>query len=130
MQIYKFVAAKRGERIDGWNGDFERYFAWSSIPDVLRWEDATAAQIAQATAAAARRRSVDLGIAIKHVPSVDPELKSTVIQKISAACNVGRDRAREALAQLIFEGKAFDYPIDNPSGKGRKLAGICRTAPP
>jgi hypothetical protein len=41
LVVYRFIAAKRGKRIDDWNGAFERYFAWSSIPGVLRWEDAT-----------------------------------------------------------------------------------------
>jgi hypothetical protein len=32
MDVFKFIAAKRGKRIDDWNGEFERYFAWSSNP--------------------------------------------------------------------------------------------------
>ena len=33
MEVFKFIAAKRGKRIDDWNGEFERYFAWSSRPN-------------------------------------------------------------------------------------------------
>jgi RecA-family ATPase len=105
LQVYRFVAAKRGKRIDDWNGAFERYFAWSSIPGVLRWEDATAAQINQATAAAGRRKTVDLLIACQQVPPIDPELKTIVIRKIQTACKVGVHRAKDALNELIVTGK-------------------------
>jgi hypothetical protein len=45
----------------------------------LRWEDASGAQIAQATAAVEHRKSVNLVIALKQVPPVDPEQKILVI---------------------------------------------------
>ena len=76
FRVYRFIAAKRGQRI-GWNDDFDRYFAWSSIPGVLRWEDATATQIAAATAQAKGGKTVDLAKALKQVPLIDPELKET-----------------------------------------------------
>jgi hypothetical protein len=125
LKVYRFVAAKRGKRIDDWNGAFERYFAWSSIPGVLRWEDATAAQINQATAAAGRRKTVDLLIALKQVPPIDPELKTIVIRKIQNACKIGQNRAKEALNELIATGKVDEVPIPNPNGS-RGFAGVVR----
>lgn len=127
MQVYRFIAAKRGKRIDDWNNEFERYFAWSSISGVLRWEDATAPQIAQATAAASHRKSVNLDIAIRQVPLLDPALKTDVIEKIQNACQVGRDKAKEALKKLIFEGRVFDVVINNPNPKNRGFAGVTQT---
>jgi hypothetical protein len=129
MQVYRFIAAKRGKRIDHWNNEFERYFAWSSISGVLRWEDATASQIAQATAAASRRKSVDLDLALRQVPLLDPALKTDVIEKIQIACQVGRDKANEALKKLIFEGQVFEVLINNPNPKARGFAGVTRTKP-
>jgi AAA domain len=124
LKVYRFVAAKRGQRIDDWNGSFERYFAWSSIPGVLRWEDATAAQIAQATAAGGRK-TVDLSIAIRQVPPVDPELKTIVIRKIQSACKVGEKLAQNALIELIAKGKVDEVLIPNPN-KGRGFVGVVR----
>jgi len=48
MTVFKFVAAKRGRRIgDDWQNAFERYYCHCSIPGVIRWDEATAAQIAE-----------------------------------------------------------------------------------
>jgi AAA domain len=125
LQVYRFIAAKRGKRIDDWNGSVERYFAWSSIPGVLRWEDATAAQIAQATAAAARHKTADLLIALMQVPPIDPELKPIVIRKIQSACKVGEKRAQQALNELIVKGKVDEVLMPNPNGK-RRFAGVVK----
>jgi hypothetical protein len=125
LKVYRFIAAKRGKRIDDWNGAFERYFAWSSVPGVLRWEDATAAQIAQATTAAARHKSPDLLIALMQVPAIDPELKTTVIRKIQTACKVGEHKAKEALNELIAKGKVDEVSIPNPNRK-RGFVGVVR----
>src|SRR6516225_2787214 len=84
MEVFKFIAAKRGKRIDDWNGEFERYFAWSSIPAVLRWEDATAALIAKATAATARRKPVNLVIALKQVPVIGLRRANIKTMKITS----------------------------------------------
>jgi hypothetical protein len=128
MDVFRFIAAKRGKRIDDWNGAFERYFAWSSVTGVLRWEDATAAQIAKATAAARNRKSVNLVIALKQVPVVDPERKDKVIRKIMTACKVSKDLAKEALIELIIQGEVDEVKIPNPkSGKGRRsFAGVIK----
>jgi hypothetical protein len=123
MRVYRFIAAKRGIRIGWGDHDLDRYFAWSSVPGVLRWEDASAAQIAAATAQAYKNKAADLTKALNQVPIVDPELKETVIGKISHACNVGERKARNALEQLIFDQKVMDVLIPNP-GKGRSFAGV------
>lgn len=92
------------------------------------WEDATAAQVAAATAARARRKFVDLDKALQQVPLIDPELKSVVRKKIQQACGCGEKAATEALNELIVEGKAFDVPI--PSTKGHAPHhGVCRSKP-
>lgn len=128
LKVYRFIAAKRGHRIgDDWNGEFERYFAWSSIPKVLRWEDATAEQIAAATRKKSGRKTVDLDKALAQVPAIDPELKKSVIEKIETACDVGNRRARDTLEELIFAGKAVDVTIPNPN-RGRGFKGIVKTS--
>jgi hypothetical protein len=133
MSVFKFIPAKRGKRIgDEWEGGFEKYFAWSTKPGLLRWEDATAEQIADATAHANKVKSVDLEKALKQVPLVDAELKTKVIEKIQRTCSVGKNTARDALNQLIVDGKAFDVVIDNPrkgQNGARNFAGVSRTCP-
>jgi len=129
MTVFKFVAAKRGRRIGGdWQNAFERYYCQGSIPGVIRWDEATAAQIASVKAAASARKFADLIIALKQVPLLDPELVSTIIQKIQVACNVGQKLARGTLNQLIVEEKAFQVPIANPSG-ARSFSGVTQTRP-
>jgi RecA-family ATPase len=124
MSVFKFIAAKRGKRIgDEWEGGFEKYFAWSTKPGLLRWDDATAEQIAEATAAKSKKKSVDLDVALKQVPLVDAELKDVVIEKIQKACGVGFHRARTALNELIVASKAFNVPIPNEKG-ARCFAGV------
>jgi AAA domain-containing protein len=126
LQVFRFIAAKRGKRIGGdWNGDFERYFAWSSTPGVLVWEDATAVQIAKATARPGAHKVANLDKAFDQVPAVDPELRPKVIEKIQAACGVGRDLAKDALNELIVAGKVASVSFPNP-GKGRGFSGVVR----
>ena len=128
MRVYRFIAAKRGQRIgEEWEGNFERYFAWSSIPGVLRWEDATAEQICKATAQAGSRKTVDLDKALTVVPVLDAELKAKVIEKIRDICNVGERLARNALDELLAAGKALNVRIPNPNG-GRSFAGVAQTS--
>ena len=133
MSVFKFIAAKRGKRIgDEWDGSFERYFAWSSKPGLLRWEDATAEQIAVATAYASKIKSVDSDEALKQVPLIGAELKTAVVEKIRKNCGVGKNTAREALNQLIVDGKVFDVAIENPrkgQNGARDFAGVSRICP-
>jgi AAA domain len=124
MTVFRFIAAKRGKRIgEEWEGKFERYFAWSTIPSVMRWEEATALEIAKAKAAKSRRKAVDLEKALSQVPIVDPEWKNNVITKIQTACDVGEKRAREALNALILDEKIEQIPLPNPNGN-RSYIGI------
>jgi hypothetical protein len=124
MNVFKFIAAKRGRRI-GWEGAFQKYFAWSGTPGVLLWQEATSAQIADCTAAKNGKKTVDLSKVLEQIPLLDPELKTTVLTKIGAACNLGVNRSRDALNELIVTGKAFDTPIAGTNGH-RSFAGICR----
>lgn len=127
LKVFRFIAAKRGRRIGSdWKGEFEHYFAWSSIPGVLLWEDATADQIAAATSKSSGRKTVDLNTALEEVPAIDPELKTSVIDKIQSACHVGEKLAKNALNQLIVAGKVVEIPIPNPKGR-RGFAGVVRS---
>src|SRR4029077_10229889 len=102
MTVFRFIAAKRGKRIgEEWENGFEKYFAWSKNPSVLRWEEATAEEINKATAEHSRIKSVDLDKALKQVPILDAELKTTVINKIRVECAIGDKAARAALNELI-----------------------------
>jgi hypothetical protein len=61
------------------------------------------------------------------VPPVFAELKTTVREKIQAACGVGEKKAREALTKLIVDEKVFEIPVPNPKG-GRNYAGVVRSS--
>jgi hypothetical protein len=128
MRVYRFIAAKRGSRI-GWSNGFDRYFAWSSIPGVLRWEDASAAQVASAKAQANGRNPVDLDKALKEVPLIDPEWKPTVVKKIQQACKCGEKRAEQALEELILSGRAFQVDLPGTKNRGQSKQGVSRTQP-
>ena len=83
FSVFRFIAAKRGKRIgDEWEGGFEKFFSWSSLPGVLRWEEATASQIAKASATKFTAKFADLDKVIECVPLVDPELKTTVLSRV------------------------------------------------
>jgi hypothetical protein len=127
MTVFRFIAAKRGKRIgDQWKDAFERFFTWSTLPGVLRWEDASPEQEA-AAAQTGNRKIVDLDKALEEVPPVFPELKTTVIEKIQFACNVGEKKARNALNQLIFAEKVVDVAIPSSNGS-RGSAGVVRSS--
>jgi RecA-family ATPase len=126
FSVFRFIAAKRGKRIgDQWEDGFERFFAWSQTPGILRWDEATADQIAKATASKNRHKEVDLEKALKVVPLLDAELTEKVIDKIKVACDVGEKKARTALKELIKNGKVFNVKISNPGS--RSFAGVSRT---
>jgi hypothetical protein len=116
MTLFKFIAAKRGKRI-GWENAFERYFAWSSVPGVLRWETATDEQINSASKKTGVKNA-EPDEALAQVPIVDPELKDTVLLKIRKTCKVGEKLARTALNQLIVEGKVKELRINKSGQKG------------
>ena len=127
LQIYRFIAAKRGSRIgEDWEGGFEHYFAWSSIPGVLRWEEASAEQIARATAGRNGQKTINSDKVLDQVPLIEPELKTTVIEKIQAVCGVGKTPAREALNKLIVSGAIVDVPMYSVN-KRRPYAGVIRS---
>jgi hypothetical protein len=130
MKVYRFIAAKRGLRIGiQWKNGFDRYFAWSSVPGVLRWEDASAAQVAAAKSKAGGRNPVDLVKALKEVPLIDPEWKPAIIRKIQKACKCGRNPAREALEELILTGRAFQVDLPGTKNRGQFKQGVTRTQP-
>jgi hypothetical protein len=126
LKVFRFIAAKRGSRI-GWEGDIERFFAWSSVERVLRWEEATAEQIAKASSAKSTLKTADLDKVLECVPPIDPELKEAIETKVREKCGVSRDTARAALKVLCATGRIFDCNIPNPNPKRRAFAGWCRT---
>jgi RecA-family ATPase len=76
------------------------------------------------------RNGIDLDRALEQVPLVEPEHKDAVIKKISVACKVGINPARQALTELILSEKVEDVDIENPKKtgkKGRPYAGVVRT---
>jgi hypothetical protein len=126
MTVFRFIAAKRGKRIgEEWENEFERFFAWSSIPGVLRWETATKDQI-DSSGKGKASKNADLEVALEQVPVVDPGLKATVLSKIRAACKVGEKLASAALDELIISEKVIEIPIKNPN-RGRSLVGVVRS---
>jgi hypothetical protein len=128
MRIYRFIAAKRGNRIgEEWEGSCERYFAWSSIPGVLRWEEASEEQIAKASVSKGTARFADLDKVLEQIPLLDPEVKEAVEKRVRQKCNLPRDQARAALKELCASGRIFDRDIPNPKPKRRAFAGWCRT---
>jgi hypothetical protein len=128
MMVFRFIAAKRGQRIgEEWEGAFEKYFAHSSVPGVMRWEEATAEQIAKASATKSKAKFADLDKVIKCVPLVDPELKTTVRDRVQQKCGLARDRAVAALNELCVSGRIFERTIPNPKPKVRGFRAWCRT---
>jgi hypothetical protein len=124
MKVYRFIAAKRGQRIgEDWGGEFERFFAWSSIRGVLRWEEATSEQIARASSAKSKAKIADLDKVIECVPLHDPELKEAVESKVRERCGLSRDAARAALKELCAAQRIFEREIPNPKPKRRSFAG-------
>ena len=135
MTVFRFIAAKRGTRIgDEWEGAFEKYFAWSSIPGILRWEEASAEQITKATTSKSKAKFADLDKVCECVPLVDPELKTTVLSRVRQKCGLSRDEARAAVNELCVTGRIFERSIPNPKPNTRGFAAWCRTngsdAPP
>jgi hypothetical protein len=131
LKVFRFIAAKRGQRIGHeWERHFERYFAHSSDPNLLRWEEATAEQIAKATGGNGKFKTADLNKALGQVPVLDPEHVPLVVSKIQAACKVGEKKAKAALDQLVYTQKAFIHQLlHNGIHRGRPLQGVSRTAP-
>jgi hypothetical protein len=128
MKIFRFIAAKRGNRIgEEWEGSWERYFAWSSKPGVLRWEEATGEQIAKATVPKSKVRFADLDKVLEHVPLLDPEIKEAVEKRVRQKCDLPREAARAALKELCATGRIFDRDIPNAKPKRRSFAAWCRT---
>jgi hypothetical protein len=129
MEIFKFIAAKRGSRIgEEWRDSFTRHFAWSSLPGVLRWELASDDQVdglAVPGKSARPPKEADLDIALKQVPMVDPQLKDDVHLAIQKACDVGQKLAKAALNKLIAAGKVKNTRLKNPN-TGPGLAAVVR----
>jgi hypothetical protein len=127
MTVFRFIAAKRGKRIgEEWENAFEKYFAWSTLPGVLLWEDATGDQINKATSAKSKAKFADLDQVCECVPLVDPELKTTVESRVRQKCGLSRDDARNALNELCVTGRIFTRGIPNSKPKARGFAGWCQ----
>jgi AAA domain len=129
LTVFRFIAAKRGKRIGAeWNGDFERYYQWSTIPGVLRWEGVPDDQVGAIQQTKTKRKTADLDVALKQVPVLDPIPKDMVLEKIMTECKVGNNLARRVLNELIYAEKAFDVLIPKV-GRGRRMVGICQSRP-
>lgn len=112
MTVFRFIAAKRGKRIgEAWRNAFERYFGWSSIPGVLRWEDATTEQIALQKSES-RRTPDDL---LKFIPVLDPILQEKLFEV--TAGKIGEKKVRDFLKILVDEEKVHIHKIKRKVGK-------------
>jgi len=125
--VYRFIAAKRGERI-GWD-HHEMFYAHSQEQDNIVWLKANQDQIAEAKACSSRVKTVDLTRALLMVPMHDPKAKVMVEEKIWCDQNLGRDLVQRALKKLEAEGKIFIRRVPN-SRKGRSLTGWAKTPEP
>jgi hypothetical protein len=100
--VYKFIAAKRGQRI-GWGQEvpvFETY--WSHSKGKLLWVPATEAEIKASDKTKKNIKPVDL---LELVPLVDGITRAEFRELSSEKYGIGRDRANDALKTLIESGK-------------------------
>jgi hypothetical protein len=125
--VFRFIAAKRGKRIgyDTW----ERFFKHSTIPGIMRWEEASEDEITMAKQTSKGSKVVDSDKLLKLVPVLDPEKKGILIQKGMGATGCGRDAVKAQFDILESEDKIFSRSIPNPNG-GRGFAGWAKTPEP
>jgi hypothetical protein len=123
VKVFRFIAAKRGLRIgEGWNGSSEKYFAHSSIPGLLRWEEASAEQkqlILKARPAPRDSKGPSLQEVVgKCLSRLEWKNKEQFILAAKQHCDIGRDRAdtflKAAIQQSLLEVKERPRPRTNP----------------
>jgi AAA domain len=113
--VYKFIAAKRGQRI-GWGEElpvFETYWAHSNEEKIV-WVPADSDQITAAQKSSAREPD-DL---LKLIPILDPISQAT-LQKTASEKGFGEKKTRQFLEILEEKGKIHRHTIPRP---GRKSA--------
>ncbi len=125
--VYKFIAAKRGQRI-GWGLHvpvYEQFFAHSREDGQLLWLPADKDQIALAKKSAA----IDAGDILPLIPPLDAIEQSFIHQAAKDKFNVGINKARTFINQLVAEGKAYAWSL--PRAKPlRSAVGYARRAQP
>jgi AAA domain len=117
--IFRFIAAKRGERI-GWEERI-RYFAHDQRPGVLMWNETT-----EAAAKSAKVQTVSASIEdlLKLVPAIDPIPKAQLEEKARQA-GMSRTRFRALLETAFVDKRLFSVQIDNLPA--RFIAGVSRS---
>ncbi len=125
--VFKFIAAKRGQRIE-WaselgNPVFEGYFRHSRLPEVILWEAVDEKDVPKANS---KFKTVDLDQLLALVPVLDPELKDNFHQRAAGIFQVGTNKIKDTMRQLHVDGKVFSHSIPNP-GKGRSYTGWAKT---
>jgi hypothetical protein len=95
--VYKFIAAKRGQRI-GWDA-LETYWAHSLDPNKLLWVPATKEQIS----VAGKLKTADHLLQV--IPVDDPIPKRKIQELAKTQLGIGRDKAASFLDELVDAGK-------------------------
>jgi hypothetical protein len=131
VKVFRFIMAKRGQRIGGdWENVFERYFAHSKTADAHYWVEATVEQIAQVTGKIGKFKKLDLQKVLQYVPILEPKRKSLVQADVQHAFNVGKDVAKRALDELFDCGKIFEHRLPRTQGQaGPPAFGVSQTPP-
>ena len=122
---YRFVASKRGNRLDwprGESGLPERFFKHSDEPDVLMWEDAGP------VAKEDRRKKSDPGLdaVFTLVPVIDPEGKPSVEYAVQTKFDIGETKAKKLLQVLFEQERIFSWTMPRIKKEGRVPEGWCR----
>jgi AAA domain len=111
--VYKFIAAKRGQRI-GWDG-LETYWAHCREKDKLLWVPVDRDQIALA-----KRAKVEPDDLLPLIPVIDPILQEELFLKAGQR-KIGEKKVRNFVKVLLHRGTIHEHKIDRngvKSGKG------------
>lgn len=113
--VFRFIAAKRGQRI-GWRDDngervFERFFCHDRAEGIC-WHAATAEDIDAAAAKKPGRKTSPKTTAdlLALVPMEGAIPKNALLSKAQSA-EIGQGRARGLLAELVTDGKLHEWRI-------------------
>ena len=110
--LFRFIAAKRGWRVD-WKDEneertFFRYFRHSREHEIIFWEDASEEEIA--TTVVAKKDSSDI---LDLIPSDGAIPKPELLEKAKTA-GLGTNKARGFINELLNNKSIFEWHIKRP----------------